>query len=184
MGNMRLVGLFSVAIISAEAFTVDTNDVGRIREPERLISPKIRRPRSKSGSSSGSGKPKPKPKTPKQKTPSPKPKTPKKPKSAKSPKTPKSPESPKTPKSPETPQSPKTPEPPGHETGRPDSHSPCKDCIIAGVNQQNMINVNYAPVNKNEQNFVNIKTEIETEVDVSINKKPCEFFDWLFGKCD
>ena len=63
-----------------------------------------------------------------------------------------------------------------------------------------MVNVNFAPVNKNEQNFVNINTEIETDIDVSINKvtliskhnhylryyfqKPCEFFDWLFGKCD
>merc|ERR1712227_79526 len=41
--------------------------------------------------------------------------------------------------------------------------------MMAGVNQQNMMNVNFAPINNNAQNWVNINTEVETEVDVNVN---------------
>jgi len=41
--------------------------------------------------------------------------------------------------------------------------------MMAGVNQQNMMNVNFAPINNNAQNWVNINTEVETEVDVDVN---------------
>ena len=43
------------------------------------------------------------------------------------------------------------------------------DCNIGGnVNQQNMINVNFAPVNNNKQNFVNANNQIGSEVDINI----------------
>merc|ERR1711951_98414 len=41
--------------------------------------------------------------------------------------------------------------------------------MMAGVNQQNMMNVNFAPINNNAQNWVNINTEVENEVDVNVN---------------
>merc|ERR1712142_710520 len=41
--------------------------------------------------------------------------------------------------------------------------------MMAGVNQQNMMNVNFAPINNNAQNWVNINTEMESEVDVNVN---------------
>merc|ERR1739838_777969 len=41
--------------------------------------------------------------------------------------------------------------------------------MMAGVNQQNMMNVNFAPINNNAQNWVNINTEMESEVDINVN---------------
>merc|ERR1712149_101176 len=39
--------------------------------------------------------------------------------------------------------------------------------MMAGVNQQNMVNVNFAPINNNNQNFVNVNTQ--WGMDVGIN---------------
>merc|ERR1719422_2661952 len=47
--------------------------------------------------------------------------------------------------------------------------------MIAGVNQQNMVNVNFAPINNNNQNFVNVNTQ--WGMDVDINSK-AEKKDW------
>merc|ERR1712086_915165 len=41
--------------------------------------------------------------------------------------------------------------------------------MMAGVNQQNMMNVNFAPINNNAQNWVNINTQVGTDVDVNVN---------------
>merc|ERR1719394_2273636 len=64
-------------------------------------------------------------------------------------------------------------------SGKPKSGHPNKDAMneeygefkdmMAGVNQQNMMNVNFAPINNNAQNWVNINTEMESEVDVNVN---------------
>ena len=41
--------------------------------------------------------------------------------------------------------------------------------MMAGVNQQNMMNVNFAPINNNAQNWVNINTQVGADVDVNVN---------------
>lgn len=41
--------------------------------------------------------------------------------------------------------------------------------MMAAVNQQNMMNVNFAPINNNAQNWVNINTQVGTDVDVNVN---------------
>merc|ERR1711953_1006930 len=47
--------------------------------------------------------------------------------------------------------------------------------MMAGVNQQNMVNVNFAPINNNNQNFVNVNTQ--WGMDVGINSK-ADKKDW------
>jgi len=42
-----------------------------------------------------------------------------------------------------------------------------------------MINVNFAPVNNNKQNFVNANNQIGSEVDINIQKK-FDLLEWLF----
>merc|ERR1711953_265347 len=39
--------------------------------------------------------------------------------------------------------------------------------MMAGVNQQNMVNVNFAPINNNNQNFVNVNTQWGMDVDIN-----------------
>merc|ERR1719476_367597 len=110
---------------------------------------------SSSGSDSGSGKPKPP--------------TPKTPKGSKSPKTPKSPKSPHSPHSSHSPHSPHSPDSP-HSSESPahppcyDCNNPCNDC---DGGENNIVNINFAPINTNQQNWININTEIETEVNVN-----------------
>jgi len=41
--------------------------------------------------------------------------------------------------------------------------------MMAGVNQQNMMNVNFAPINNNAQNWVNINTQFGAEFDMNVN---------------
>jgi len=48
--------------------------------------------------------------------------------------------------------------------------------MMAGVNQQNMVNVNFAPINNNNQNFVNVNTQFGMDVD--INSKGDYKKDW------
>lgn len=43
--------------------------------------------------------------------------------------------------------------------------------MMAGVNQQNMMNVNFAPINNNNQNFVNVNTQFGMDVDVNSSAK-------------
>merc|ERR1719476_428101 len=136
---------------------------------------------SSSGSDSGSGKPKPPtPKTPKGKSPktpksaktpkgktpkgkSPKTKTPKGSKSPKTPKSPKSPHSPHSSHSPHSPDSPHSSESPAHPPCY-DCNNPCNDC---DGGENNIVNINFAPINTNQQNWININTEIETDVNVN-----------------
>ena len=44
--------------------------------------------------------------------------------------------------------------------------NPCNDC---DGNENNILNVNFAPINTNQQNWININTEIETDVNVNVS---------------
>jgi len=50
--------------------------------------------------------------------------------------------------------------------------------MMAGVNQQNMMNVNFAPINNNNQNFVNVNTQVGMDVDINSNGKKNWEKDW------
>jgi len=43
--------------------------------------------------------------------------------------------------------------------------------MMAGVNQQNMVNVNFAPINNNNQNFVNVNTQWGADIDINSGSK-------------
>ena len=54
-----------------------------------------------------------------------------------------------------------------------DCNNPCNDC---DGNENNILNVNFAPINTNQQNWININTEIETDVNVNVS-------DWPISRC-
>merc|ERR1711953_123718 len=58
--------------------------------------------------------------------------------------------------------------------------------MMAGVNQQNMVNVNFAPINNNNQNFVNVNTQIGADIDLDIKNKPFyfELIEWIWEYCE
>ena len=45
-----------------------------------------------------------------------------------------------------------------------------QDCNDEDGDNNNMLNVNFAPINSNLQNFININTEVETEIKNSKSK--------------
>merc|ERR1712241_1468777 len=53
--------------------------------------------------------------------------------------------------------------------------------MMAGVNQQNMVNVNFAPINNNNQNFVNVNTQWGMDVDIN-SKGDNKDIDWSSDK--
>jgi len=58
-------------------------------------------------------------------------------------------------------------------------HSCCDSCDSSGVTN-NISNINFAPQNHNDQNFININTEIEQEVDMNVDFDLDALFDDLF----